>query len=94
MNGLSEKDNELLDEDSLVHLDHFFRDRLPIIKTIGDGDPLSRIAPVFHKMFVIQMILDDQFMIDMCHNFETNKVAGLYDGVYKFVELAMGLNSR
>ena len=65
MNGLSEKDNELLDEDSLIHLDHFFRDRLPIIKTIGDGDPLSRIAPVFHKMFVIQMILDDQFMIDI-----------------------------
>ena len=31
---------------------------------------------------------------DMCQNIVTNKKAGLYDGAYKVVELAMGLKNK
>jgi len=48
-----------------------------------------------HTIQMLELFLkDDQFLIDMCHNIETNKVAGLYDGAYKVVELAMGLKNK
>lgn len=57
---------------------------------IGDGTLECRDIP--HTLQMIKMFLKDhEFLIDMCNNIMKNKEAGIYDGAYKVVELAMGM---
>ena len=57
---------------------------------VGDGTLECRDIP--HTIQMLELFLqDDTFLSDMCQNIVTNKKAGLYDGAYKVVELAMGL---
>ena len=60
---------------------------------VGDGTLECRDIP--HTIQMLEIFLqDDTFLSDMCQNIVTNKKAGLYDGAYKVVELAMGLKNR
>lgn len=57
---------------------------------VGDGTLECRDIP--HTIQMIELFMqDDQLLVDMCNNIMENKKAGLYDGAYKVVELAMGL---
>ena len=60
---------------------------------VGDGTLECRDIP--HTIQMLEIFLqDDTFLSDMCQNIVTNKKAGLYDGAYKVVELAMGLKNK
>lgn len=60
---------------------------------VGDGTLECRDIP--HTIQMLELFLqDDTFLSDMCRNIVTNKKAGLYDGAYKVVELAMGLKNK
>ena len=60
---------------------------------VGDGTLECRDIP--HTIQMLELFLqDDTFLSDMCQNIVTNKKAGLYDGAYKVVELAMGLKNK
>ena len=60
---------------------------------VGDGTLECRDIP--HTIQMLELLLqDDTFLSDMCQNIVTNKKAGLYDGAYKVVELAMGLKNK
>lgn len=59
---------------------------------VGDGTLECRDIP--HTIQMIELFMeDDQLLEDMCNNIIANKKAGLYDGAYKVVELAMGLKN-
>ena len=60
---------------------------------VGDGTLECRDIP--HTIQMLELFLqDDTFLSDMCRNIVTNKKAGLYDGAYKVVELAIGLKNK
>ena len=55
---------------------------------IGDGTLECEDIP--HTLQMLQMFLEDEnYLPMMCDNIERNKKAGVYDGAYKVVELAM-----
>jgi len=55
---------------------------------IGDGTLECRDIP--HTLQMIELFLEDGKLLgDMCINIVKNKEAGIYDGAYKVVELAM-----
>lgn len=55
---------------------------------IGDGTLECRDIP--HTLQMISLFLEeDTLLCDMCDNIVKNKAAGIYDGAYKVVELAM-----
>ncbi len=55
---------------------------------IGDGTLECRDIP--HTLQMIRLFLEEEhYLCDMCDNIEKNKKAGIYDGAYKVVELAM-----
>ncbi len=55
---------------------------------IGDGSLECRDIP--HVLQMVRMFLKDEVLLkDMCENIIANKSAGIYDGAYKAVELAM-----
>lgn len=57
---------------------------------IGDGTLECRDIP--HTVQMLELFLtDENLLADMCENIITNKKAGIYDGAYKVVELAMKL---
>ena len=57
---------------------------------VGDGTLECR--DMEHTIQMINMFLwDDRFLSDMCQNIMNNKKAGLYDGAYNVVKIAMGL---
>ncbi|MBR2561961.1 MAG: hypothetical protein IKE31_07420 [Eubacterium sp.] len=57
---------------------------------IGDGTLECRDIP--HVLQMLDMFLYDEGYLEMmCSNICRNKQAGIYDGAYKVVELAMGL---
>ncbi|MBO4636587.1 MAG: hypothetical protein J5685_05505 [Clostridiales bacterium] len=57
---------------------------------IGDGSLECRDIP--HTVQMARMFLTDgSTLSDMCANIVRNKEAGIYDGAYKVVELAMGM---
>ena len=55
---------------------------------IGDGTLECRDIP--HTIQMLNLFMEDKnFLTDMCDNIVSNKTAGIYDGAYKVVELAM-----
>lgn len=55
---------------------------------IGDGTLECRDIP--HTIQMLEMFLEDRsYLEDMCENIMRNKKAGIYDGAYRVVELAM-----
>ena len=55
---------------------------------VGDGTLECRDIP--HTIQMLDLFLQDEGLLtDMCENIMVNKNAGLYDGAYKAVELAM-----
>jgi len=57
---------------------------------IGDGTLECRDIP--HTLQMIGLFLEDRNLLsDMCINIVNNKEAGIYDGAYKVVELAMNM---
>lgn len=55
---------------------------------IGDGTLECR--DTMHTLQMLQLFLgDDKYLCNMCDNIEKNKKAGIYDGAYRVVELAM-----
>ncbi len=60
---------------------------------IGDGTLECRDIP--HVLQMLDMFLHDEGYLEMmCGNILKNRQAGIYDGAYKVVELAMGLRNR
>ena len=59
---------------------------------IGDGTLECRDIP--HTLQMIRLFVTDRSLLaDMCGNIVKNKAAGVYDGAYRVVELAMGLKN-
>ncbi len=57
---------------------------------IGDGCLECRDIP--HTLQMLDLFLNDEVTLtDMCANIVKNKAAGIYDGAYEAVKLAMGL---
>lgn len=57
---------------------------------VGDGCLECRDIP--HTLQMIDLFLEDHVTLkDMCENIVKNKAAGLYDGAYEAVKLAMGM---
>ncbi len=57
---------------------------------MGDGTLECRDND--HTIQMLELFLNEDIMFtDMCENIIRNKAAGLYDGAYKVVELAMGM---
>ena len=55
---------------------------------IGDGT--LECADIPHTLQMIDLFLkEDGLLNDMCRNIEKNKAAGVYNGAYRVVELAM-----
>ncbi|MBD5505474.1 MAG: hypothetical protein HDR09_17500 [Lachnospiraceae bacterium] len=55
---------------------------------IGDGTLECRDIP--HTLQMIRLFIEEKSLLaDMCENIIKNKAAGIYDGAYKVVELAM-----
>ena len=55
---------------------------------IGDGTLECRDIP--HTIQMLELFLEDgNYLKDMCDNIVANKAAGIYDGAYRVVELAM-----
>lgn len=60
---------------------------------IGDGTLECRDIP--HVLNMLKLFLkEDGLLCDMCHNIVKNKKAGIYDGAYRVVELAMGVEKK
>jgi hypothetical protein len=60
---------------------------------IGDGTLECQDIP--HTLQMIDLFLEKGNLLnDMCDNIVKNKAAGIYDGAYKVVELAMGLKEN
>ena len=60
---------------------------------IGDGTLECRDIP--HTLRMIGLFLADRNLLgDMCINIMKNKDAGIYDGAYKVVELAMNMKNK
>ena len=60
---------------------------------MGDGTLECRDIP--HTLQMLDLFLEDKELLeDMCRCIRQNKTAGLYDGAYKVVELAMDLKKR
>ncbi|WP_026509424.1 DUF6937 domain-containing protein [Butyrivibrio sp. LC3010] len=59
---------------------------------VGDGTLECRDIP--HTIQMIDQFLETPLLDEMCENIINNKKAGLYDGGYKVVELAMGLKEK
>jgi len=60
---------------------------------IGDGTMECRDIP--HTLQMIGLFLEDRKLLgDMCINIVNNKEAGIYDGAYKVVELAMNMKTN
>ena len=59
------------------------------------GDGTLECEDVPHTLQMTDLFLDDSILLDdMCDNIVGNKTAGLYDGAYKVVKLAMGLKNK
>jgi hypothetical protein len=59
------------------------------------GDGTLECRDIGHTTQMLQLFLEDEnFLKDMCENILSNKKAGLYDGAYKVVELAMQLKKQ
>ena len=57
---------------------------------IGDGTLECRDIP--HTLQMLRLFIDDDtFLSDMCGNIIRNKSAGIYDGAYEVVKIAMGM---
>lgn len=55
---------------------------------IGDGTLECRDIP--HTLQMLELFLQEEVLLkDMCENIVANKKAGIYDGAYKVVEMAM-----
>ncbi|MCM1048974.1 MAG: hypothetical protein NC433_11190 [Clostridiales bacterium] len=55
---------------------------------IGDGT--LECSDIPHTLQMIKIFMEDKnFLKDMCENIVANKAAGIYDGAYKVVEMAM-----
>jgi hypothetical protein len=60
---------------------------------IGDGTLECQDIP--HTLQMMELFLEKGNLLnDMCDNIVKNKAAGIYDGAYKVVELAMGLKEN
>ncbi len=60
---------------------------------VGDGTLECRDIP--HTLQMVDIFMNSSNELkDMCESIIENKKAGLYDGAYKVVELAMGLKNR
>lgn len=60
---------------------------------VGDGTLECR--DIAHTIQMADLFLNDKNILkDMCRNITVNKKAGLYDGAYKTVELAMSLKNK
>lgn len=60
---------------------------------IGDGTMEQRDIP--HTLQMLRLFLKDKGLLkDMCENIVQNKKAGIYDGAYKAVELAMEMKKN
>ena len=60
---------------------------------VGDGTLECR--DIAHTIQMTDLFLNDKNILkDMCRNITANKKAGLYDGAYKTVELAMSLKNK
>jgi hypothetical protein len=56
---------------------------------IGDGTLECR--DIEHTLQMINLFLkEDKLLLDMCDNIEKNKQAGIYNGAYEAVKLAVG----
>lgn len=58
---------------------------------IGEGTLECRDIP--HTLQMVDLFMTTDLLEEMCHNIITNKAAGIYDGAYKVVELAMALKN-
>lgn len=59
---------------------------------IGDGT--LECEDVAHTLQMVDMFMNESFLLSqMCENIKANKRAGIYDGAYKVVELAMKLKN-
>jgi len=48
-----------------------------------------------HVLQLIRIFLSDGTLLkDMCKNIEKNKEAGIYNGAYKVVEMAMNMKTK
>ncbi|WP_408071030.1 DUF6937 domain-containing protein [Butyrivibrio sp. JL13D10] len=59
---------------------------------VGDGTLECRDIP--HTLQMLDQFLDTELLNEMCENIIENKKAGLYDGAYKVVKLAMDMKSK
>ncbi|MDE6740659.1 MAG: hypothetical protein K2K07_16375, partial [Lachnospiraceae bacterium] len=60
---------------------------------IGDGTLECRDIP--HTLQMISLFTEEKSLLaDMCENIIKNKAAGIYDGAYKVVELAMAKKGK
>lgn len=60
---------------------------------IGDGTLECRDIP--HTLQMIKLFMEEKSLLkDMCDCIVRNKAAGIYDGAYKVVELAVGLKNK
>ena len=60
---------------------------------IGDGTLECRDIP--HVLQMIEMFMEDEALLPgMCENIVHNKAAGIYDGAYEAVKIAMGLKDK
>ena len=60
---------------------------------IGDGTLECRDIP--HTLQMIKLVMnDDKLLCDMCDNIEANKKAGIYNGAYEAVKIAMNMKKE
>ena len=60
---------------------------------IGDGTLECRDIP--HTLQMIKLFMnDDKLLCDMCDNIEANKKAGIYNGAYEAVKIAMNMKKE
>lgn len=60
---------------------------------IGDGTLECRDIP--HTLQMIKLFMnDDKLLCDMCYNIEANKKAGIYNGAYEAVKIAMNMKKE
>ncbi len=59
------------------------------------GEGTLECEDIAHTIQMIRLFIKDKnFLNDMCDNIIKNKAAGIYDGAYRVVELAMEKNTR
>ena len=60
---------------------------------IGDGTLECR--DISHTLQMIKLFMnDDKLLCDMCDNIEANKKAGIYNGAYEAVKIAMNMKKE